>query len=210
MADDLEHLIQRIKQEGVARAEADADAIRSAAKSEAERILSDARAQAAALRADAEKQARTFAERANQAVKQAARDVLLSVHEAIGDTMKRLVEAGVAETLSQDTLRQLLVTVIEAYCNRDGQCQDLDLLVSPEDQKKLVNFFLQRFREAIDKGVEIHADNAITAGFKVSIRDGHVFHDFTVPQIAEALSRFLRPQIADIVQAAAAEAGAMK
>ena len=45
----------------------------------------------------------------------------------------------------------------------------------------------------------------IFKGFKVSFVDDHVYHDFTKEAIAESLTNFLRPQLAEIVHRVAQE-----
>jgi V/A-type H+-transporting ATPase subunit E len=51
----------------------------------------------------------------------------------------------------------------------------------------------------MSKGLELHVDNEILKGFKVSFADDHVYLDFTQEAIAEALTTFLRPKLAEIV-----------
>ena len=52
-------------------------------------------------------------------------------------------------------------------------------------------------------GVEIKTDNEIIKGFTVGLKGQDVYIDFTSEAIAEALMKFLRPQLADIVNEAA-------
>ena len=51
--------------------------------------------------------------------------------------------------------------------------------------------------------MEIHADGTVVKGFKVSLTDNQLHHDFTQPEIAAALGRLLRPRLAEIVRQAA-------
>jgi V/A-type H+-transporting ATPase subunit E len=52
----------------------------------------------------------------------------------------------------------------------------------------------------LERGLELHTDDSITRGFKVSFRDNHLYHDFTVQAIADSVSQLLKPPLREIVQ----------
>lgn len=201
MAEELQHLIDRIQRDGIAKADAEAGRIVAAAKEQAALILKEAEEKARAIVAGGEREAGAFEERARKALEQAARDVVLSVHQAVSDTLRRIVEAGVGKALSPDTLKQMMVKLVESYSAGKGDCSEIDILVNPADQKTIVDFFMHEYRTALEKGVEIHADAGVVAGFRASIEGEHVHHEFTRKEIAETLCRLLRPRLADIVKA---------
>jgi hypothetical protein len=78
----------------------------------------------------------------------------------------------------------------------------VDLLVGPDDHKRIVEYFLRHFRSAIERGAEIHMTADVGHGFRVLLEDQHLHHDFTRQEIAAALSRMLRPALAEIVRKA--------
>ena len=79
------------------------------------------------------------------------------------------------------------------------------VLISEADQKELVKFFVDKYREKMVRGIELHVDNEILKGFKVSFADDHVYLDFTQEAISDALTTFLRPKLAEIVSRVAKE-----
>jgi V/A-type H+/Na+-transporting ATPase subunit E len=202
MAEELQNLLDRIQKDGVAKGEEAAGRIVAAARQQAAGLVKDAEAKAQAILRTAEQDSQVFVERGRKALEQAARDVVLSVEQAVSDTLRAIVNTRVGEALSPDTLKQLMVKVIDAYCSRHGDCSQIDLLVSPADQKAIVDYFMQQYREALTRGVEIHADSGVVKGFRVSIDNEQVHHEFTQKEIAEALCRLLRPRLAEIVRAA--------
>lgn len=202
MAEELQHLIDRIQKDGVAKADAEAVRIVAEARQQADQIIKAAEAKARDLVGHAEREAQTFADRGRKALEQASRDVVLSVHQAVSDTLKRVVDAAVGKAMTPDVVRQMMVKMVEAYCAAKGDCSQIDLLVSPADQKAVVDFFLHEYRSALEKGVEIHADSGVVAGFRASIEGEHVHHEFTRKEITEAFCRLLRPRLAEIVKEA--------
>ena len=103
------------------------------------------------------------------------------------------------------TLKQMLVKLVESYCVHGGEESRLDLLISPRDQQELVKFFADQYRQKLLHGAELHVDNGIFKGFKVTFKDGNAYHDFTKEAIAESLANFLRPKLAEIVHRVARE-----
>lgn len=206
MAEELQSLIDRIQQDGIAKADAEARRITTTAGEQAAVILRDAETRAKAIVTQAEQDARTFGERADKALEQAARDVVLQVQEAVTQTLQGIVATRVSEALSADTLKQMLLKLVQSYCGREGDCSQIDLLVSPADQAAIVDYFLKEYRDAIDRGVEIHADAGVVKGFRVSIENAQLHHDFTQKEIAGALGRLLRPRLAEIMKRAVAGA----
>jgi V/A-type H+-transporting ATPase subunit E len=200
MAEELQHLIDRIQKDGIAKAEAEAGRIVAQAKEDSAAIIREAEIKAREHTAGAEKDAELFAERGRKSLEQAARDVVLLVNQAVSDTLKRIVDADVGKALTPDVMKQMMVKLVETYGANKGDSVEIDLLVNPADQKVIVDFFLKEFRSALEKGVEIRADAGVLSGFRASIEGAHVHHEFTRKEIAEALCRLVRPRLAEIVK----------
>ena len=203
MAEELQGLIDRIQQEGVAKAQAEAEAIVAGARQRAAQIVREAEEQAAAKLKQAEQDAGLFMERSRKTLEQAARDLLITVGQGVENILKDIVAGAVKDALSLTVLENMLVKMAEAYVAHEGGGAQINLLVSPQDQSELVKFFATRYRQKIGQGVKLHVDNDIFKGFKVSFVEDHLYHDFTAPAIAEALMNLLRPNLAEIVHRAA-------
>lgn len=199
MAEELQHLIERIQKEGVEKADAQAAKIISQAKEKAAAHVREAEEKAKALIAKGEKDAQAFMERSLRSLEQAARDLLITVGQGVENILADLVAESVDKALTIEVLEQMLVKMAEGYAARQGEEGRIEMLVSSQDQQALVKFFADRYKERLVGGVKLHVDNDIFKGFKVSFVKGHVQHDFTREAIAESLVNFLRPQLAEIV-----------
>lgn len=202
MTQELKHLIERIEREGVDKAEARAERIVSDARAKAGDIVRRAEDEAERIRAEAEADAAKSEERGRATLSHAARDVLLTVNTAIQNIMRDLVAEAVDEAMSVETVKRMLENMCTECALREGEHR-LDILVGPENEKQMVHFFAERYKQKLARGVELHVDNDILKGFKVSLRGDNVYLDFTAEAVAEALSEFLRPHLAEIVTHAA-------
>ena len=59
-----------------------------------------------------------------------------------------------------------------------------------------------KLQQKFSDGVDIKTENSAFQGFRVSFSENNVYHDFSAEAIAEAVSAFLRPQLAEIVRSA--------
>lgn len=202
MADDIQNLLERIQKDGVDKAEAEAGRIVAAAKAKAEAMTAEAKKTAEAIVKKAEEDSAAFAERATKAIEQAARDVLLSLAGAIDATLKRIVHSEVSGALAPDTLKQMLARVVEAYCGNASGNSRIEMLLRPDQQKQLADFLMSKFGAKLRSGLEIKADDTVISGFRVSVVNENLRHDFSAEAITDALCRFLRPRLAEIVKGA--------
>jgi V/A-type H+-transporting ATPase subunit E len=198
MAEDLQPLLEQIRKEGVDKAQAEADQILSNAKEQAARLVRDAEEKAKDVVAKAETDAEVYTARSNATLAQSARDLLITVGQGIENIISDIVSESVESALSTDVLEQMMVKIAQSCAEKQGETR-IELLVGEADQAELVKFFVAKYREKMVSGIELHVDNEILKGFKVSFADDHVYLDFTQDAIAEALSTFLRPKLAEIV-----------
>jgi V/A-type H+-transporting ATPase subunit E len=205
MAEELQSLLEKIQRDGVGKAEAEAEKIVAAARQKADALVQDARKRAEETTRRAEQDAAVFAERGRTALEQAARDVVLSVGQAIAETLRGIVRRKVAEALSDDALREILSSLVTSYFAQKGaETGGIEILLPPDQQKRVVDFFLAHYAKAVQQGVTIRADNGLVAGFRVAVRGENVEHDFSDEAISEALCQLLRPHLAQIVRKATA------
>lgn len=200
MADELQALIERIQTEAVAKGEQQAAQLVAQARARAAELVREAEERARQIVEKAELDARQFTERSLQTLSQASRDLLITVGQGVENIISTLAVETVDEALTVETVRDMLVKMAEAYVRRSGRDRRIEILLSPEDQARLVEFFKDRYFDKVQKGLELRADGNIVKGFHVSFVDERVRHDFTREAIAEALAQFLRPHLADIVR----------
>ena len=202
MAEELQHLIERIRKEGVESGEKAAESLVAEAKQKAAKIVADAQKQAKDLVAKVETDAAAFAERGQATLRQAARDLLISVGGAIGKVVGGIVEAKVGAALTPDLMAQMLLKLAEAYA-KDGGAGGMVAMLGEADAAAVKAAFAKEYQNKLAAGIQIESDREIFQGFRAGAKDGQVFHDFTKEAIAESLANFLRPELAQIVKKAA-------
>lgn len=203
MAIELQNLIDRINQEAIEKGESAAGEILAQAKERAAALVKEAEATAKARLEKAEKDSEVYVERSARTLEQAARDLLIGVGQAIETIIQDIVNASTDQALDPDTLKQMMVKMAEAYAEKNGTESRIEFIIGERDQAEIVSFFADQYRRHLISGVDINIDHGVRKGFRVTLENERVYHDFTRPAIAEALVSFVRPHLAEIVHRAA-------
>jgi V/A-type H+-transporting ATPase subunit E len=204
MPEELQHLLKRIRTEGVDQAEHEAEEILSQAKTKAASLVQEAKQKSQTILAEADTKAALFTERSSRALAQAGRDVLISVGNGVQQILQGLVEGEAATAMDTTFLQGLLDKVITAYVGDGGSA--LEVTVGPDDHAALQSYFREKFQDRLTGGSEVRVDPGLGKGFKIHFKDTHVYHDFTSEAVAEALGELLQPHLAEIVAQAAQNA----
>lgn len=204
MQEELQPLIDRIKNEAVDTARHEAQRIIADAEKNAANIVTDAELKAKSLVEKADRDAAAFTERSLNTLTQASRDILITIGAGIDKMFSDIIAASVSKSMDHATIQEMLIKLADAYGGSQGKSNRIEVLLGKEDGEKLGALLKERLSEKFSGGVEIRVDNSAFRGFKVSFSEGSVYHDFSSEAIAEAISAFLRPQLARIVQDAVA------
>lgn len=202
MPEDLEHIIDRIRKEGVDEAERRSGEIIASARKQAASMIDEARSEADRILAETGEKTKSIEKRSLAALDQAARDLLLTIEEAVENIFEDLIHEAVDGAMDETLVRDVLTKVIGECFTGDGG-DGVEVLLSPEDGQKLVEFFATRYKEKMEQGLELKTDSEVLKGFRISLKGQSVFLDYTSEAVAEALANFLRPRLAEIVKCAA-------
>ncbi len=193
---DLQYLMDRIQKEAVDKANSESAAILAKAKRDAAEIIKNAETEAATLLEKADKDATVYTERSTRALKQAARDLLLSVGKNLQEMILNLLSLQVEKSLDESTVKEMLLSLAKGYTAH------VEVDFNEADVQKLTSFVTGELAKQLSNGVDVASDKGIKYGFRVKLDGGKVTHEFTEKAMADALSTLLRPQLAKVVNAA--------
>lgn len=191
MESKLEHLIERIKKDGIAEAKKSAEEIITTAKREAEGILKKAREDGKIIIEQAGKEADKLHSNAEAALKQAARDTILVTKEKLIKLCDAVLKKEVGARLDPEFIKELILKIVSQW----GGKNQLEVLVAEGDIKKLQQFIFTKSHERLKDTVTIKVDKGISKGFRIGLKDDAVYYDFTDASIGAFLSEFLNPSI---------------
>ena len=200
MEKHLQELIDQIKVEGVKSAEAEAERIRKEAEKRADEIVARAHKSASDIVGRAKSEAERFQQTAREAVQQAGRNTILGLKGKITAMFQALIEAETRKVLVGKVLEQAILTLIKGWSRE--QVANLEVLVAPEELQSLGETLRSALAEELKKGLEIKPFPGLKAGFRVGMKDGSAYYNFTAEGIAEILGEYLNPRLAELMQQA--------
>ena len=197
----LQELIEQIKKEGVAAAEAEAAAIIEAAKAEAEKIVADANAQADKFMADAKAENDRMTKAREDAIRQAGRNLLISFRESVARELKAVTSEKVNEVYSSGDVTGLIVSVVESFAGKPD-ADDIAVLLNTGDLKKLEESLLAALKEKMLKGITPKANDNFDGGFRIAVNNGSAYYDFSAEAVVDMISNYLSPRVAELLKEA--------
>lgn len=194
MTQELQPILERIQREGVEKAQEEAARIISAAKAQSEQLLESARVESQDMRESARKDGLAFAERATETIRQAARDTVKQVEKSVTELFATLLLKEVSATMNNEqVVAELAQAAVHRYLEGNSS-------VELSGSAELVDMLRTKLSDQARRGLEITTDAALQSGFRIKLDSGRVEHTFTGAAVAEALSKLLRPQLAELMQ----------
>jgi V/A-type H+-transporting ATPase subunit E len=200
----LNEIIQTIKSEGIANAERQAAEIKKKAEEEAEQTVKDAEKRAEEIVGDARAEAQKHEASGKEALTQAGRDLILNLQNRITALFDTVIRQSADEAYSSNAVSDAIVALIKAW--PDKQTTNLDVLL-PESQRDTLESQLRgKLAEEMKSGLEIKPVRGIDSGFRIAVKDGSVYYDFTAEGIADVLAAYLNPRLQETIKQAAEQA----
>ncbi len=201
MAERLKELLEKINQEGIKQAEENKSVIESKAQSDAAKIIEDAKTEAGRIVEKAKLQAKKTKESSETAIKQAGRDLILSLKDEIRKILNKIVATDTKKAISNEKeLTGILGSLIERYIEKNGQSSDIKVLLKKDDLEKLKDTFISKLTKSLKDGIEFKPSPNVNAGFSISFDKGKSFFDFTDEGLQEALSTYLNPELSKLLK----------
>ncbi|HOY83900.1 MAG TPA: V-type ATP synthase subunit E family protein [Candidatus Syntrophosphaera sp.] len=196
MSDQLQDLLQRVYDEGVNKAKAEAEAILDKAKAEAEAILQDAKAEAAKTVAGAQKEAADIAKNTDSDLKMAAQNTLSAVKQKLTEVLlseafdPKLKEAAT----DADFVKKLILEMVAAWKESGGTVS-----ISKSLEGKLEQHFAQSLSASAGQGLKVEFSPQMKNGFAISPAGNDYKLSFTDEDFANLFKSYLRPRSSKIL-----------
>lgn len=198
----IEELIDRIKKDGVAAAESTASEKIAQAQKEADKIILDAKEEADKIIKQAKDETARLEKASEDAIRQAGRNLLLSFRESIEKEVSVLINDKISEAYSNDLLVKLIPDVVKEWVKNTSE-DDLSVLLNEKDLNDIESGLRNALKAEIEKGLSLKIDNSISRGFRIGVKNGAAFYDYSAESVAELFSAYLNPRVAALMKEAA-------
>ncbi|WP_050602714.1 hypothetical protein [Ruegeria sp. 6PALISEP08] len=211
----VDALIDKLRNDGVAAGQAEAEKLRDDAKAEAARILADAKREAEEFKKKARTESDNYRSAGEEALNTAMRDAVLTMKAGLTDRFKEDVERLVTKEMSDpELLKQMILEVV----GRAGEGASLDgkvqvilpaKVATQEDIKQnaddiqsgqLTKYVLGLTAKMLRENVELHVADNTQEGIRVRAEDQGVVLDLTDKAVASLLMEHLQPRFRAVLE----------
>jgi V/A-type H+-transporting ATPase subunit E len=198
MAEEIKDLIAKIQKEGIQAAEDQARAIESQAKLKAEEIVKKAKAEAEKLIRAADEQITKAQESSQVLLKQAGRDMILSLRKEIDAMLDTLILSAAKEALKPQELVKIISSLVKHH--HEETKANIVVSLNNEDLEKLEEGLFSELGREAQKGIILRGEDQILAGFMISFDAGKSQFDFTDQALSEYIGSYLKPKLKEILE----------
>jgi len=195
-------LIDKIKKDGIANAESEAQKIIAEAEKKAQSIIADAEEKSQEIIKNAKAETSKMEKASEEAIIQAGRNMLLSFKDSLLSELNGLVQAETEKATTKDVLAKLIPETVKAW-SKNTQVDELSVLLSEKDLASLQAAFTNELKAEIEKGLEIKPDKTLSSGFRIGVKNGAAYYDFSAESVAELFAAYLNPKVAALIKNAA-------
>jgi len=201
----VQELINKIKKDGIESASEEAARIKQEADTEAKQIVEAAKKTAAEITAKGKQDAERFEKAGVAALEQASRNLILAFKGEIQALLDSLVAVQLEKSYNDDVLKAIIPELIKTWSAKrsSGGASTLAILLPEASLGKLKTFFGAKLAAELKKGLELKSDRHLVNGFRIANKDGSAYYDFSAESVAEMLSAYLNPHLAEILKSSA-------
>lgn len=199
MIEDVQGLLEKIHNEGISRAREEKQAVLAQAEAEAASIVDAARKEAARILDEAQKQIASDRKKADDAIRQAARDIVISMKADLLKRLNAVTRECIAETMTAETMEKIILEMAKNYSAASGGVS-AEILLAQKDQAAAQTYLMGRLLEALKAKPEIRLTNDFNSGLQISFKGNDVFFDFSDEALTEVLCKFTGAKLAAVIK----------
>ena len=201
MENKLQELTQKLYNEGVEKANAEADKILADAKSEAEKIKQDAEKEAKKIIADAEQKTVEIKKNVDSELSLAAKQSVRSVKQKITDMIvSKVIDEPVKKAFDDEKfVKEIIETVVKNWNPQKNETIDLAVLLPADMEKEFSKFFTAKTGKELNANLELSFSDSVKGGFKIGPADGSYKISFTEEDFENFFKSYLRPKTVEML-----------
>lgn len=201
MDDKLQKLTDKIYQEGVEKAQLEAEQIIKKAKIEAEQIIHTAKKQEQEIIKKAHDYSNNLKENTKSEIRLSSKHFISAIKQKIARLIKlKVLDDPITSTFNdKDFLKNIIKIIIQNWEPGQNDNINLSLLLSEKHEKELIDYFSNKTNELLNAQLDVIIDENINKGFKIGPKDKNFYISFSDKDFEQLFTIYLRPKIMELL-----------
>ncbi len=199
MTSKIQELTSIIYNEGVQKAQEEAEAILREAREKAAGIEKEAQIKSEKLISDAGEKAEELKRQVDSEIRMTINQAVSAIKQNISSLISmKVIQPPVKELFSDgDFLQNLVLTVVKGWVEKDNF--DLNVILPEQEKNKFEEFFKNSLAEEMNKGLQVKFAQNLKSGFKIGPSDGSYLINFTDEDFTNFFKAYLRPKTSQLL-----------
>ncbi len=199
MTKKLQDLTEKIYNEGVQKANEEAEAILKEAREKASAIEQEAKKKAEQKIEDAEKKAGEIKKHVESEMKMALEQAMAALKQDISKlvTMEAVDPTNKELFSDKKYLGDLIEKAIDGWIKKESM--DLEVILPQSQQKEMEDRLKKQLASHLNKGLKLSFSKNIKSGFKVGPAEGGYVISFTEEDFNNFFKAYLRPKSTELL-----------
>ena len=188
----LELLTKKIYEEGIEKAQNDAQSILEKAQTEAENIVKEAENKAKAILEKAQNESAALRQKTETELGMSAKQAVAALKQQVTNLISNniAVDMTTAAFRDEDFVRELMVKIIEKW-NTEGNA-DLNVIMNDKEKEDFEKYLLAKHKDLLNNNLTIVTNNSQKDGFVIQPKDGSYKMTFSEKVFEEFFNAYLK------------------
>jgi len=201
MENKLQELTQKLYNEGVEKANEEADKIIKEAKAEADKIKKNAEKEAKGIIEEAEQKSEETRKNVHAELELASKQTVRKVKQQITDLItSKVIDEPVKKAFDDEKfVKEIIETMIKNWDPQKKESVDLSVLLPEKMEKEFEKYFKAKTGKELNAKLELSFSDAVKGGFKIGPDDNSYKISFTEEDFINFFKSYLRPKTGEML-----------
>jgi V/A-type H+-transporting ATPase subunit E len=201
MENKLQELTQKLYNEGVEKANVEAEKILADAKSEAEKLKQNAEKDAQKIITDAEQKSVEIKKNVDAELALASKQTIRTVKQQVTEMIvSKVIDEPVKKAFDDvKFVKEIIEAVVKNWDPKKNEAIDLSVLLPADLEKEFAQFFKAKSGKELNANLELSFSDSLKGGFKVGPADGSYKISFSEEDFENFFKSYLRPKTIEML-----------
>jgi V/A-type H+-transporting ATPase subunit E len=201
MESKLQELTNKLYNEGVEKANEEADRIKSEAQKEADQIKNNAQQEADQIIQKAKEEAEDMKKNVRSEIDLAAKQTLREVKKQITEMITAKVIKKPVQNAMEDTdfVKKIIESIIQNWNPQSQEPVNISVALPEKMQKELKDYLENQAAKELNATIEVDVSDRMKGGFSIGPADGSYKISFSEEDFENFFKGYLRPRTVEML-----------